>query len=249
MLNENILFGTATGFSKDERSRRGWTALTSFGLQALAVGSLLVLPLLRTVGLPLFRPVSAPIILGRPLAEVSVNRTSLVANRSVSSNPTDVVWRQPSRIPALVAMDAGDEGAPTISSMSSTGLGATGPGLPQGMRDTFGTGAIPIMPVAVKPVMTPLRISHMSEGDLVHKVLPAYPPLARSARIQGAVVLQAMISKQGSIENLKTLSGQPMLVASAIDAVRQWRYRPYILNGEAMEVETQITVTFSLEGN
>jgi len=84
---------------------------------------------------------------------------------------------------------------------------------------------------------------------LVHKVLPTYPPLARSARIQGQVVLQAMISKQGAIENLRVLSGHPMLVPAAIDAVRLWRYRPYVLNNEPVEVETQVTVNFSLEGN
>jgi protein TonB len=89
----------------------------------------------------------------------------------------------------------------------------------------------------------------MSEGDLVHKVLPTYPPLARNVRIQGQVVLQAVISKQGIIENLRLLSGHPMLVPAAIEAVRQWRYRPYVLNNEPVEVETLITVNFSLAGN
>jgi protein TonB len=89
----------------------------------------------------------------------------------------------------------------------------------------------------------------MSAGDLIHKVQPAYPPLARTARIQGVVVLQAVISKQGTIENLSVLTGHPMLTAAAIEAVRQWRYRPYILNNEPVEVETQITVNFSLAGN
>jgi len=89
----------------------------------------------------------------------------------------------------------------------------------------------------------------MSEGDLVKKVLPVYPALARSARIQGTVVLQARISKQGTIENLHLLSGHPMLAPAAIEAVRQWGYRPYILNGEPVEVDTQITVNFSLAGN
>jgi protein TonB len=89
----------------------------------------------------------------------------------------------------------------------------------------------------------------MSEGDLVRKVLPVYPPLARTARIQGQVVLQAVISKQGAIENLKLLAGHPMLVPAAIEAVRQWRYRPYLLNNDPVEVETQITVNFSLGGN
>jgi protein TonB len=89
----------------------------------------------------------------------------------------------------------------------------------------------------------------MSEGDLIRKTQPTYPPLARSARIQGIVVLQAIISKQGTIENVTVLTGHPMLIPAAIDAVRQWRYRPYILNNEPVEVETQITVNFSLAGN
>jgi protein TonB len=86
------------------------------------------------------------------------------------------------------------------------------------------------------------------EAYLVHRVQPTYPTLARVARIQGPVVLQAMISKSGNIEHLQVLSGHPMLVRSAAEAVQQWRYRPYVLNGEAVEVETQITVNFILSG-
>jgi protein TonB len=67
------------------------------------------------------------------------------------------------------------------------------------------------------------------------------------ARIQGPVVLEAVISKAGKIENLRLVSGHPMLAAAAIDAVSQWRYRPYILNGDEIEVETEITVNFVLE--
>lgn len=89
----------------------------------------------------------------------------------------------------------------------------------------------------------------MREGDLIRKVQPTYPPLARSARIQGTVVLQAVISKEGAIENLKVVTGHPMLAPAAIEAVRQWRYRPYVLNNDPVEVETQITVKFSLAGN
>ena len=126
----------------------------------------------------------------------------------------------------------------------------TQPGDPHGIPNLFENGTRPVMPVAAPPpAVAPIRISHMSEGDLVRKVLPTYPPLARSARIQGQVVLQAVISKQGAIENLKVLGGHPMLVPAAIEAVRQWRYRPYVLNDEPVEVETQITVNFSLAGN
>jgi len=89
----------------------------------------------------------------------------------------------------------------------------------------------------------------MMEGNLIRRVQPAYPPLARSARIQGQVVLAAVISKEGMIENLRVLEGHPMLVRAALDAVSQWSYRPYVLNNEPVEVETRITVNFSLSGS
>jgi protein TonB len=88
----------------------------------------------------------------------------------------------------------------------------------------------------------------MMEGNLIYRVQPVYPPMARTARIQGPVVLRAIISKSGAIENLQVVSGHPMLVKSAIEAVSQWRYRPYILNDEPVEVETQVTVNFLLSG-
>ena len=88
----------------------------------------------------------------------------------------------------------------------------------------------------------------MMEGNLIYKVQPVYPPLARQARIQGSVLLRAIISRRGTIEDLSVISGHPMLVGAAIEAVRQWRYRPYILNDEPVEVETRVTVNFSLSG-
>jgi len=88
----------------------------------------------------------------------------------------------------------------------------------------------------------------MMEGNLIYRPQPVYPPLARSARVQGSVLLQAVISRAGTIENLQVLSGHPMLVQAAINAVRQWRYRPYVLNGEPVELETQVTVNFVLSG-
>ncbi|PYX09747.1 MAG: hypothetical protein DMG88_04610 [Acidobacteria bacterium] len=85
-------------------------------------------------------------------------------------------------------------------------------------------------------------------GNLIQRVEPTYPPLAIQTRTQGQVILQAVISREGRIENLQVVSGHPLLVKAAIDAVRQWRYRPYVLNGEPVEVETQVTVNFVLSG-
>jgi len=128
--------------------------------------------------------------------------------------------------------------------------GETGDGSPDGIWRSLGdslnhAAALPVP----APTVRAFRTSRMLEGSLIRRVQPVYPPLARSARIQGSVVLSALISKAGTIENLRVSSGHPMLVAAAIEAVRQWRYRPYILNAEPVEVETQITVNFSLSGN
>jgi len=81
---------------------------------------------------------------------------------------------------------------------------------------------------------------------LIQKIEPQYPPLARAARVQGDVVLSAVIDTNGQITNPQLVSGHPMLVPAAIAAVKQWRYKPYLLNGQPVEVETTITVIFSL---
>jgi protein TonB len=88
----------------------------------------------------------------------------------------------------------------------------------------------------------------VATGMLLQKTIPIYPPIAKAARVQGTVVLQATISKTGTIENLRVISGNAMLQSSAMDAVRSWRYRPYLLNGEPVEVETTVNVVFTLGG-
>ena len=88
----------------------------------------------------------------------------------------------------------------------------------------------------------------MMEGNLIFRVQPDYPSLARQVRVQGQVILRAVISREGTIENLQVLSGHPMLVRAAVEAVRQWKYRPYLLNGEPVEVETEVKVNFILSG-
>ena len=87
-----------------------------------------------------------------------------------------------------------------------------------------------------------------SQGLLISKVQPTYPPLARQARVQGTVVLHALIGNDGSIQDLSVVSGHPMLTQAAMDAVKQWRYQPYLLNGEPVLVETTINVNFQLSG-
>jgi TonB family protein len=107
----------------------------------------------------------------------------------------------------------------------------------------------PPSPASQTHVVMPQRV-HVSAGVsnelLVSKVVPTYPPLARQANVQGEVILEADISKEGTVENLRLVSGHPLLVSAAIDAVKQWKYKPYHLNGQAVAVTTQVAVNFTL---
>jgi protein TonB len=123
------------------------------------------------------------------------------------------------------------------------GLGGGGGGV---MGSVFGSGSGPKVQAA-----PPKKISisgGVAAGFLMQKTMPMYPPIAKAARVQGTVVLQATISKTGTIEGLHVLSGPAMLQGAAMDAVRSWRYRPYLLNGDPVEVETTVNVVFSLGG-
>ena len=86
----------------------------------------------------------------------------------------------------------------------------------------------------------------MMQGNLIKRVEPSYPILAKQAGIQGIVLIKAVINREGSIERADVVSGHPLLAHAALEAVRQWKYRPYYLNNEPVEVETQITVKFVL---
>jgi periplasmic protein TonB len=102
-------------------------------------------------------------------------------------------------------------------------------------------------PQAVEPEASPIRVSAgVQEGSLIHRVIPVYPATAKIARIEGVVVLEAVISKEGMVNSLRIISGHPLLTQAAIDAVRQWIYRPTLLSLEPVAVVTTITVTFSL---
>jgi protein TonB len=225
--------------------RRGWTTLTSFGLQAIVFGILLVIPFLTTGGLPNSRTVSTPVGFFRRDPGPAPNR---LAGRSSAVQIVPVTGRimAPGRIPRTIAKDDGPIAQPTgpIGIYLGPSIGPASE-LP---LPTIGTRVLPAIPPP--PTVTrQFKTSSMLEGSLIRRVQPVYPPLARNARIQGSVVLEAVIGRDGTMQNLKLISGHPMLVASAIDAVRQWQYRPYILNGEAVEVETRITVNFILGGN
>ena len=155
---------------------------------------------------------------------------------------------QPATIPPTVAIlnEQPIASAPEIDEEGV--IGGTGVRGRGGVPNSIGNGVEVVSPPP-PPSTHPIRVSHWAEGNLIYRVQPIYPALARQARIQGPVELRAIISKSGMIENLVVVRGHPMLVPAAIDAVRQWRYRPYLLNNEPIEVETEITVNFILSGS
>jgi periplasmic protein TonB len=229
------------------RAQRGWTTLTSFTVQSLVVVALLALPLLYPGGLPKLHPVSTSDPLVPPPGPPPATQQHSGA-RQTQSNMFYGIVVVPPTIPIGIshgADDAPPQDAARCAICVPGGTGSMSSANP--IIGYLGTGSASVPPPPPS-VTHPPRISRMMEGDLIYRVQPTYPPLARAARIQGTVMLRAIISRTGAIENLQTISGHPMLVEAAIEAVRQWRYRPYILNGDPVEVETQVTVKFSLSG-
>jgi len=162
--------------------------------------------------------------------------------------------------PQVHLMDAGKLIAPKVIPKDIKIIKEDAPEMDQGM-----TGGVPggvaggsmggviggviggMAPPPPRPVQGRIKQGgNVTAASLINKVNPVYPPLARQTRISGTVRLHAIIGKDGSIQQLEVLSGHPLLQQSALDAVRQWRYRPTLLNGEPVEVDTTIDVIFSL---
>jgi protein TonB len=233
------------------RTKRGMTTMFSFILQAFLIGVLVLIPLLFTEALP--KAALTTFLVAPPPPPPPPPPPAAVPVKVVKQIQSDIMngqLRTPTKIPEKVQMIKEEESPPPVMSAGGVVGGVPG-GVPGGQMGGVIGGIISSTPVAVPKVATPQRVrvsQGVSQGLLIKKVQPPYPPLARSARIQGTVILQAEISKDGTIQNLRLISGHPMLAPAAIEAVKQWRYKPYFLNGEPVEVETQITVNFTLSG-
>lgn len=223
------------------QTNQRWTTLFSLALESLLVGVLVLIPLLQNQGMPRLRwisSVSTPL----PPAPRGVSNPGHGGGGSTEPQPIRPILMQPFRIPSDIDRDPDTSGPPT---------GPEGPNLPFGRADgvDHGTGPILYLPVVPpRPIAPPVRrVSIVTEGDVIHRVLPLYPPIARRIGAEGPVVLQALISREGTVESLRVVrSAHPTLNEAALEAVAQWRFRPYLLNGVAVEVEAQITVNFML---
>ena len=233
------------------KTKRGATTLISFLFQVALIGVLVILPLVFTEALPkqqLMTFLVAPPPPPPPPPPPAAAPVKVV--KTIQSDLQNGQLRTPTKIPEKVQMIKEEEAPPPVMSAGGVVGGVPG-GVPGGQMGGVIGGIISSTPVAVPKVATPQRVrvsQGVSQGLIIKKVQPPYPPLARQARIQGQVILQAEISKDGTIENLRLISGHPMLAPAAIEAVKQWRYKPYLLNGEPVAVETTVMVNFSLSG-
>jgi periplasmic protein TonB len=225
------------------RTNQKYTTAISFIIEAVIVGFLILLPLLITEALPLHQlnsflvappppPPPPPPPAAQPVPKVQ--KISEVVNGEL---------RAPSKIPKDIKMIKEEETPPATGVMGGVVGGVPGGQVGGVIGSIVGSTAAP--PKMATPQK--LRVSSgVAEGNLLRKIEPQYPPMAKVAHIQGDVLLAATISKSGVIENLHVVSGHPILAQAAMDAVKQWKYKPYLLNGEPVEVETTVKVTFHM---
>jgi protein TonB len=224
--------------------RRWWTTTGATIGIFVALGILCLIPLLYPEVLP--KTVIATFLVAPPPPPPPPPPAQIIKVAKIETELENGALRTPTKIPEKIKI-VKEEEAPPAATAGIPG-GVTG-GVPGGAMGGVigsligGTGSVPHV------TLNRVRVSGgVIEGNLLRKVTPTYPALAKTARIQGTVVLHAIISKQGNVENLTVLSGHPMLVQTAMDAVKQWKYKPYFLNGEPVEVETTVTVNFNLTG-
>ncbi len=227
------------------RTKSRWLAIVSLLAQASLLLLLILFPLIHPEALPkqsMRRLLLAPPPPQAPPAQAHAAATS--ASRSPMPS-LEAQLRAPSTIPTTAAQIV-DGGPPTVSP-----IGGLAPGDGTGIPDGINLGApAPAVTIAKPPAPKhPLIVSSgVATGLLLRPIQPIYPAIAKATRTEGTVVIEATISRLGRIENLRVLEGPTMLRQAAIDAVAAAQYRPFLLNGEPIEVQTSIRVIFSLGG-
>jgi protein TonB len=228
--------------SESPSKQRGLTAFVSFILQAIFVGALIVAPMLFTDALPL-RGLKRIVDIPAPPRLPQTETIPIVRQSHQQEINAPEAIRVSHNIPrSPVPMVDSPTLPPTLADPFASNL-------PAGQTNVQISDVLNFHRTAParngSPPTKRWRVSGgVEQGLLIQEVKPVYPPLARQAGVQGKVILQAVIGKDGRIQNLRVISGNQLLARAAWDAVMQWRYRPYLLDGEPVEVETQITVKF-----
>jgi len=221
--------------------RSAWTKLASVLLQSLALAVALAIPLFHVERLQFIPP---PPSIQMTSLQQPIMRTQLTreAYSTAPAIPDELV--QPNYIPSRIArgdskpQEQGGEPIPGVPCIGNCGS-PDGP-----LTRILNPGPVVVTRTLPPTPIHPIHVSEMQLGSLIRKVLPEYPLIAKQLRVQGSVILTAMIGKDGRVERVQFVSGPPLLVLPAKRAVEQWQYRPYLLNHEPVEVQTQITVNF-----
>lgn len=249
ILFEHILLET----SGEQRSRRTWATLLSLVLQCSLVAVLILVPLWFTDVLPKQQLVTFLVAPPPPPPPPAAPASAIVRVVKPTSDIMNGQLRTPGKIPNKVQMIREEEAPPSLNVTGGVVGGVPG-GIPGGqLGGVIGgiissTSKLAVVPEPKAAIAKRVRVSQgVSQGLLIYRVEPKYPPIAQQAHIQGIVILTAVIDKDGIIQRLQLVSGHPMLATAAIDAVKQWRYKPYLLNGQPVEAETTVTVTFRLQ--
>ena len=242
MFEDSLVVSRVESISPEKR----WTAIASVSIQMALAAIVIALPMIHPEGLPM-RVADAPKVLMpvTPRPPVPV----VVAEKASSNTPASAAFPVETRRLIFASKPGAEQAANEEPPLLPFGSRMGGPdSLPTVIGIANGGG--PMVSVAPsRPKAGPLRISTgLSEGMLVAPIRPVYPVIARTAGIQGAVVVEAVISRTGSIESLHVVSGPLMLQTAALEAIRAAKYRPYKLNGEPVEVQTTITVNFRIGG-
>jgi protein TonB len=251
ILFEHILLET----SGEQRNRRRFATLLSVVLQCFLVAVLILVPLWFTDVLPkqqlvtfLVAPSPPP-----PPPNPAAPAPAIVRVVKPTSDIMNGQLRTPDRIPNKVQMIREEEAPPSLNVTGEVVGGVPGGILGGQLGGVIGgiissTSKLAVVPEPKAAIAKRVRVSQgVSQGLLIYRVEPKYPPIAQQAHIQGIVILTAVIGKDGIIQRLQLVSGHPMLATAAIDAVKQWRYKPYLLNGQPVEAETTVAVTFRLQ--
>lgn len=233
------------------KTNKPWTVALSVLVQTGIVILLILIPLIYTEALPkqmlttfLVAPAPPP---PPPPPAAAVQRIVKPVARLIHNGQ----MMAPTVIPKKVSMIKEEELPPDVGNVGIVGgvQGGIAGGSAGGVLGGIIGGVGSNLPPPPKAGPTRIRVGgNVQQASLVRQVQPSYPPLAKAAHVSGTVVLHAIISKDGTIQELTYVSGPAMLMTSAMDAVRQWRYKPTMLNGEPVEVDTQITVVFTLGG-
>ena len=238
------------------RTRVAGTAL-GITAQAVVLGCALLYPLVFVETMPLRPYLKAPLKPPPGPVQIVSTTTSTATRVAISSTRVALpfVFPAPRAVPTGPPALIDDRGAPVLSSGDSGIAGGSRDGVPFGIPDlTLSSRSQPPPPpipaaqtdLPVKP-SAPIRVGgDVQAARIIQQPIPVYPPLARNARISGQVKLEGIIGKDGRIQHLRVLSGHPLLTQAALDAVRQWVYKPTLLNGEPVEVIAPIEVNFTL---